>query len=109
MQKCTKVDNGRMTLSKVISTYILAVDQGTISTKCIVFDGIGQVVAKATEPLKTHYSEGGFVEQEPEAIYQNVLDTVRKCTDDFKLNGFNLQDIKCCGISNQRETFFGLG
>ncbi len=85
--------------------YILAVDQGTSSTKCLVFDEQGTVVCKATEPLKTHYLGGGLVEQEPEAIYQNVLDAIKKCTDIFKLNGGNLADINCCGISNQRETF----
>lgn len=85
--------------------YILAIDQGTSSTKCIIFDGDEQVIAKATEPLKTHYLEAGFVEQEPEAIYQNVLEAVKKCTDTFKAAGGNLTTIKACGISNQRETF----
>ncbi|MDR6941029.1 FGGY family carbohydrate kinase [Mucilaginibacter pocheonensis] len=87
------------------NSYILAVDQGTSSTKCIIFDGLGKIVAKATEPLKTHYMEGGFVEQDPFAIYQNVLDAVKKCRDTFTLAGGNLADIRCCGISNQRETF----
>jgi glycerol kinase len=87
------------------NTYILAVDQGTSSTKCIVFDSRGKEIAKAAEPLKTHYLEGGFVEQEPEAIYQNVLDAVKKCTENFAANGGNIAEIKFCGISNQRETF----
>jgi glycerol kinase len=87
------------------NTYILAVDQGTSSTKCLVFDGDGKVIAKAAEPLKTHYLEGGYVEQEPEAIYQNVLAAVKKCTEAFTGNGGNLNEIRFCGISNQRETF----
>ena len=87
------------------NNYILAVDQGTSSTKCIIFDTHGKVMAKATEPLKTHYLAGGFVEQEPDAIYQNVLDAVKKCSDTFTSTGGNLADISCCGISNQRETF----
>ena len=85
--------------------YILAIDQGTSSTKCIIFDHHGQVVAKATEPLKTHYLAGGFVEQEPNAIYQNVVDSVKQCSKTFTSAGGNLSDILCCGISNQRETF----
>lgn len=89
----------------MINNYILAVDQGTSSTKCIIFDHHGKVVAKAAEPLKTHYLAGGFVEQDPEAIYQNVLDAVKKCTDTFTSAGGSLADIRCCGISNQRETF----
>lgn len=85
--------------------YILAVDQGTSSTKTIVFDTQGKVMAKATEPLKTMYTEGGFVEQDPEDIYQNVLASVKQCLADFKATGASISDIKTCGISNQRETF----
>lgn len=84
---------------------ILAIDQGTSSTKCIIFDSRGKVIAKAAEPLKTYYLEGGLVEQDPAAIYQNVLDAVKKCTGVFKQGGGHLSDISCCGISNQRETF----
>jgi len=87
------------------NSYILAVDQGTSSTKCLIFDKYGKVVAKAAEPLKTHYLEGGHVEQEPEAIYQNVLAAVKKCTDTFVAAGGVLNNIGFCGISNQRETF----
>lgn len=87
------------------NNYILAIDQGTSSTKCIIFDDFGKIIAKATEPLKTHYLAGSFVEQEPSAIYQNVLDAVKKCKDAFTMAGGDLTKISCCGISNQRETF----
>jgi glycerol kinase len=86
-------------------TYILAVDQGTSSTKTIVFNTSGEVIAKATEPLKTIYSEGGFVEQDGEDIYLNVLASVENCIANFKSTGASVNDIKTCGISNQRETF----
>jgi glycerol kinase len=85
--------------------YILTIDQGTSSTKTIVFDAQGQAVAKATEPLKTFYDEGGFVEQNPEDIYANVLTSVTNCLKAFVNTGGNISDIKTCGISNQRETF----
>lgn len=85
--------------------YILAIDQGTSSTKTIVFDDGGKVIAKATEPLKTFYSDGGFVEQDPEEIYTNVLASVKNCLAEFEKGGGNITDIKSCGISNQRETF----
>lgn len=86
-------------------SYILAIDQGTSSTKTLVFDTKGNVLAKATEPLKTHYLEGGRVEQEPEEIYQNVLASVKKCLQSFQAAGHDITDIGSCGISNQRETF----
>lgn len=86
-------------------SYILAIDQGTSSTKTLVFDNEGKVAARASEPLKTFYRDNGFVEQDPQAIYENVLASVAKCLADFQLNGFSVDAIKACGISNQRETF----
>ncbi|MBL7818571.1 MAG: glycerol kinase GlpK [Saprospiraceae bacterium] len=85
--------------------YILSIDQGTSSTKTLIFNAQGQVVAKGSEPLQTLYLKDGFVEQDPEGIYQNVLISVEKCLNDFENKSFDRSDIKACGISNQRETF----
>lgn len=85
--------------------FILAIDQGTSSTKSLIFDEKGEAIAKGTENLHTHYLDNGFVEQEPEGIYQNVLASVKKCLQEFTENGFNRNDIAGVGISNQRETF----
>lgn len=85
--------------------YILAIDQGTSSTKTIVFDELGQAVAKGSVDLKTNYFDNGFVEQNPEDIYQNVIDSARLCLNNFSDQGLLLTDIVSCGISNQRETF----
>lgn len=85
--------------------YILAIDQGTSSTKSLIFDNKGQAVAKGSETLNTHYFDNGFVEQEPEVIYQNVLASVNKCLQQFAEKGFDKNEIAGIGISNQRETF----
>jgi glycerol kinase len=85
--------------------YILAIDQGTSSTKSIIFDDKGKAVAKGCVDLQTNYFDNGFVEQDPEGIYQNVLDSVEQCFKDFISKGFDIQDVISCGISNQRETF----
>lgn len=87
------------------NSYILAIDQGTSSTKALIFDAEGKAVARASEPLKTHYLDNGFVEQNPEEIYQNVIASVEKCLADFQQKGFPVDGLKACGISNQRETF----
>ncbi|MVM30268.1 glycerol kinase GlpK [Spirosoma sp. HMF4905] len=87
------------------SSYILAIDQGTSSTKTLLFDKEGNVVARASEPLKTNYFGDGYVEQEPEAIFRNVLSSVGKCIGTFAAEEGNLKAINACGISNQRETF----
>ncbi|MFD2164004.1 FGGY family carbohydrate kinase [Paradesertivirga mongoliensis] len=87
------------------NSLILAIDQGTSSTKTIVFDNKGAVLAKTTEALVTNYMESGWVEQDPDEIYKNVISSVEKCVAEFLSNGGSLADIKTCGISNQRETF----
>lgn len=85
--------------------YILAIDQGTSGTKTLIINEEGRLCAKATQPLKTNYLNDGFVEQDPEDIYQNVLASVKECISIFKNNNENINDIITCGISNQRETF----
>lgn len=85
--------------------YILAIDQGTSSTKALIFDENAQVIARASEPLYTQYLADGFVEQDPQGIYDNAMTAVKNCLADFQANGFDLAQIKTCGISNQRETF----
>ncbi|MEA5405097.1 glycerol kinase GlpK [Arcicella sp. DC2W] len=85
--------------------YILAIDQGTSSTKALIFDENAQVIARASEPLQTQYLADGFVEQDPQGIYDNAMTAVKNCLADFQEKGFELTQIKTCGISNQRETF----
>ena len=86
-------------------SYVLAIDQGTSSTKTLVFDQFGVAVARGVEPLRTNYLDGGFVEQDPFDIYENLLLSVKKCLGDFVSKGGSLSEIKTCGITNQRETF----
>ena len=85
--------------------YILSIDQGTSSTKTLLFDDAGKAVARGMEPLQTKYLSGGHVEQDPEAIIQNVLASAKNCLVDFEKQGGNVELIKAIGISNQRETF----
>lgn len=85
--------------------YILSIDQGTSGTKTLVINEKGKVCAKATEVLKTNYLSNGFVEQNPEEIFQNVLASAQKCIAAFVSDGNDINNIVTCGISNQRETF----
>ncbi|RZM23613.1 MAG: carbohydrate kinase, partial [Pedobacter sp.] len=88
-----------------MSGYILAIDQGTSSTKTVVFNHKGDAVARASVALETKYYGEGFVEQDPEAIYQNVIASITQCLKEYKLEGGDITAIKAIGISNQRETF----
>lgn len=75
---------------------ILAIDQGTSSTKAIIFDETGKVCEKSMAALSTDYQANGFVEQNPKEIYLSVLEACKQ---------LNLNGISAIGISNQRETF----
>jgi glycerol kinase len=88
-----------------MNKYILAIDQGTSSTKCLVFNGNGEAIAKGSELLQTNYLADGLVEQDPEDIFQNVLVAVQHCLQNLTTNGYKASDITGIGISNQRETF----
>lgn len=66
---------------------------------------MGKALVKGSEPLNTYYLENGFVEQDPEEIFQNVLASVKKCLDQFTQKGLDKNDVAAIGISNQRETF----
>ena len=71
----------------------------------MIFDDRGQAIAKGSEALHTSYLDNGFVEQDPEEIYLNVLTAVKKCLQQFKEAGQDTNAIAAIGISNQRETF----
>ncbi|MDR8389818.1 glycerol kinase GlpK [Aliifodinibius sp. S!AR15-10] len=85
--------------------YILAIDQGTSGTKSLIFSSKGKPVAKGHAALNSQYPQTGFVEQQPDEIYQTVLSSVAECLEEFTGKGYQLSDIQACGITNQRETF----
>ncbi len=88
------------------SKYILSIDQGTSSTKTIIFNEQGKVIARGHEALHTQYLADGFVEQDPEGIVKNVLASVQQCLEEFRRQDRRgIRSIKAIGISNQRETF----
>lgn len=79
---------------------ILSIDQGTSSTKALLFDRNGRVVRKGVAPLQTIHFSNGFVEQNPLDILTSVRLAVQEC-----LEGIDSGCIDSVGISNQRETF----
>ena len=86
------------------SSYIIAIDQGTSSTKAVIFDSRGSIVMKASAPLESIYPREGFVEQDPSAILTSVELAVSECLSGFR----EFQPaavIVTAGITNQRETF----
>lgn len=82
-------------------TYLLALDQGTSSSRSIVFDTQGHVVALAQQELPQIYPQPGWVEHDPHAIWRTQLATAREA---LVKAGLQARDIHAVGITNQRET-----
>jgi glycerol kinase len=77
----------------------LAIDQGTTSTRAILFDSTAQPVAIAQRELQQHYPRLGWVEHDPEDIWRDSLAVSREA-----LEGVDIQRVAAIGITNQRET-----
>ncbi len=81
--------------------YVLAIDQGTTSSRAILFDSQARAVALARRDLKQHYPASGWVEHDPEDIWRDTLAAVREVIERSRAP---IQDIAALGITNQRET-----
>ncbi|MEO0921155.1 MAG: glycerol kinase GlpK [Pseudomonadota bacterium] len=82
-------------------SHILAIDQGTTSSRAIVFDSRLSVVATAQEEFAQHFPNSGWVEHEPEDLWRTTLST---CRDALEKAGLSAMDVAAIGITNQRET-----
>lgn len=81
--------------------YILAIDQGTTSSRAILFDADMQIVAAANQEFDQHFPRSGWVEHIPADIYNSVRNT---CHTALKQANARAQDVIAIGITNQRET-----
>jgi len=81
--------------------YILALDQGTTSSRSIIFDREGRIVALAQAEVPQSYPKPGWVEHDPAAIWRTQLDTARQVLREAHIPP---SDVHAIGIANQRET-----
>lgn len=81
--------------------YILAIDQGTTSSRAILFDARGASVASAQQEFPQIFPASGWVEHDPEAIWSSTLATIKACLAKAGVEAAALAGI---GITNQRET-----
>src|SRR6476646_1709475 len=84
-----------------MSKYIGAIDQGTTSTRFIIFDRTGQILSCAQREHRQIYPRPGWVEHDPAEIWQRTLEVVDEA---MQQSGLQAQDLAAVGISNQRET-----
>ncbi|MCO4848826.1 MAG: glycerol kinase GlpK [Yoonia sp.] len=82
-------------------TYILAIDQGTTSSRAIIFDSAMHVTASAQEEFTQHFPKSGWVEHEVSDIWASTAST---CRGAIEKAGITVKDIAAIGITNQRET-----
>ncbi|NWN81398.1 MAG: glycerol kinase GlpK [Halomonas sp.] len=84
-----------------MASYLLAIDQGTTSSRAILFDRQGSCVASAQRELPQHFPRDGWIEHDPEDIWEGVLTTCREVLAKVDVAP---QAIDGIGITNQRET-----
>src|SRR5438552_10741182 len=81
--------------------YILALDQGTASSRAILFDCQGNIVSSAQKEFRQIYPQPGWVEHDPQEIWSTQVGVAAEATTSVGLNGSSIAAI---GITNQRET-----
>ena len=87
---------------------ILALDQGTSSSRSIVFDEQGRIVASAQQEIPQHYPQPGWVEHDPMTLWTSQRDTARQALQEaartLASEGRSLAELRAIGVTNQRET-----
>ena len=81
--------------------YLLSIDQGTTSSRALIFDSDGNDIALAQKEFTQHFPKPGWVEHDAEEILESQIACIKEAV---KTAGINGDDIKGIGISNQRET-----
>ncbi|MGO8869502.1 MAG: glycerol kinase GlpK [Alphaproteobacteria bacterium] len=81
--------------------YVLAIDQGTTSTRAMLFDAAGRPHGMAQKELAQSYPAPGWVEHDPEEIWSSVLEVCRRVIAEARISA---REIAAIGITNQRET-----
>src|ERR1017187_3457545 len=84
-----------------MASYIGALDQGTTSSRFIVFDGSGRIVSSAQSEHEQIYPQAGWVEHDPEEIWRRTNEVIQAAMESGGLRG---EDLAAIGITNQRET-----
>lgn len=84
-----------------MAAYVLAIDQGTTSSRAIIFNETFEIVAVAQQEFEQFFPQSGWVEHDPEEIWSSTLSTCRTALNQA---GLAAGDISAIGITNQRET-----
>ena len=94
-------DNETLVAVSHMDKYILALDQGTTSSRAIVFDNNGTIISQAQQEFEQHFPQPGWVEHDPVDIWSTQAAVAKQAINS---NGLSPQKIAAIGITNQRET-----
>ena len=84
-----------------MASYVGAIDQGTTSTRFIVFDRSGKIVISAQKTHEQIYPKPGWVERDPDEIWLRTEEVIGEA---MRMGGLDPRDLAAIGITNQRET-----
>lgn len=93
--------NKKYKTEELMSKYLLSLDQGTTSSRAILFTKEGNVAGVQQQEFKQHFPQSGWVEHDPEDIWQSTLQSMQKLITEQQVS---TEDIIAAGITNQRET-----
>ena len=86
-----------------MSKYLAALDQGTTSSRAVMFTETGELISSFNKEFPQHYPKPGWVEHDPHDILDSQISALREAV---RLSGVNPADIAAIGVTNQRETTF---
>ena len=81
--------------------YVLAIDQGTTSSRAILFNHQGTIITLAQKPFQQYFPKPGWVEHDPLELWQRVMESMSMALSE---GGVSAEDVACIGIDNQGET-----
>ena len=81
--------------------YVLAIDQGTTSSRALVVDADGQIVGAGQQAFTQHFPQPGWVEHDPEEIWTTTIESIGIA---LAQAGLNARELAAVGVTNQRET-----
>ena len=84
-----------------MANYVMALDAGTTSNRCILFNERGEICSSAQKEFRQYFPQPGWVEHDPMTILYTQLESLSEA---FRTSGLSAADIAAVGITNQRET-----
>ncbi len=98
---CISQDTNRVTWGDKMAQYVLALDQGTTSSRAVLIDQESRIVGIAQKEITQYYPQPGWVEHDGEEIWNSQYNVIEELLTKVRLS---LRDVKAIGVTNQRET-----